>query len=238
MIDLFFVFFCLVKIIFLAFALKKYEYFCRIKSKKDLNTEDFLMQYGYSRVSTKEQHSDRQFSALTAAGVEPKNIFTDKISGKDFERPQYKKLLKKLKSGDRLIVKSLDRLGRNYKEIVEQWQIITKDLGADIIILDMPLLNTTIYRDLLGTLISDMVLQILSFVAQNEREVMLTRQAEGIVEAKKRGVKFGRPKKTVPSDFAKIKKDYLSKKISSRKAAEKLHISQTTFFNWLNFGDI
>ena len=192
-----------------------------------------MQKYGYIRVSTKDQHSDRQFFALTEAGVSANNIFTDKISGRDFERPHYKKLLRKLKSGDRLIIKSIDRLGRNYKEIMQQWQIITKNLCADIIVLDMPLLDTTNNRDLLGTFISDVVLQILSFVAQNEHEIMLMRQAEGIVEAKKRGVKFGRPKIDPPSGFAEIKKDYQEKKISSRRAAKLLNVSQFTFLGWL-----
>ena len=189
--------------------------------------------YGYIRVSTKDQHSDRQFFALTDAGVITKNIYIDKISGKDFERPHYKKLLKKLKSGDRLYIKSIDRLGRNYKEIMEQWQAITKTLQTDIIVLDMPLLDTTINRDLLGTFISDVVLQILSFVAQNEREIMLLRQAEGIAEAKKRGVKFGRPKIIKPPGFADVKKDYQTKKFSSRRAAEFLNVSQFTFLRWI-----
>lgn len=189
--------------------------------------------YGYIRVSTKEQHSDRQFSALTAAGVLEKNIFTDKISGKDFKRPQYKRLLRKLKPGDRLIIKSLDRLGRNYKEVTEQWQIITKEIRADITVLDMSLLDTANKRDLLGTFISDIVLQILSFVAQNERDVMLSRQAEGIIEAKKRGVQFGRPKLNPPPDFPEIKGKYKEKIISSRKAAELLNVSQYTFLNWI-----
>ena len=190
--------------------------------------------YGYVRVSTKDQHSDRQFFALSESGIIAKNIYTDKISGKDFERPHYKKLLKKLKSGDRLYIKSIDRLGRNYKEIMEQWQIITKTLQADIIVLDMPLLDTTINRDLLGTFISDVVLQILSFVAQNEREIMLLRQSEGIAEAKKRGVKFGRPIIIKPPGFEEIKKEYQAKKFSSRRAAELLNVSQTTFLRWLN----
>jgi len=188
---------------------------------------------GYIRVSTKEQHSDRQFSALTQAGVPPDNIFTDKLSGKDFQRPQYKRLLRKLKSGDKLVIKSLDRLGRDYKEIVEQWAVITKNLRADITVLDMPLLDTANNRDLLGTFISDIVLQILSFVAQNEREIMLSRQAEGIIEAKKRGVQFGRPRKRPPPNFAEIKHKYQAKKISSRQAAHLLNISQATFLNWI-----
>ena len=189
--------------------------------------------YGYARCSTKEQHADRQLFALKEAGVLAQNIFTDKLSGKDFKRPQYKRLLKKLKSGDRLIIKSIDRLGRNYEEIMEQWKIITKNLCADVIVLDMPLLDTTNNRDLLGTFISDVVLQILSFVAQNEREIILTRQAEGIVEAKKRGVKFGRPKIPKPPEFARIKKAYQKGTISSRKAAGHLNVSYNTFLRWL-----
>jgi len=192
-----------------------------------------MQTYGYIRVSTKEQYSDRQIYALTEAGVSAKNIYTDKMSGKDFHRPQYKRLLKKLKPGDRLIMKSIDRLGRNYKEIMEQWQIITKSLKAHITVLDMPLLDTTKHRDLLGTFISDIVLQILSFVAQNEREILLSRQAEGIIEAKKRGVKFGRPKIPLPSNFTEIKLDYQTKRISSRKAAKLVNVSQRTFLNWI-----
>jgi DNA invertase Pin-like site-specific DNA recombinase len=188
--------------------------------------------YGYIRISTKEQHTDRQFFALKEAGVPEEKIFADKLSGKNFERPQYKRLLKKLKPGDKLYIKSIDRLGRDYKEIMEHWQAITKDLCADIIVLDMPLLDTTVNRDLLGTFISDIVLQILSFVSQNERELMLLRQAEGIAEAKKRGVKFGRPGLTQPPDFEYIKREYQSKKLSSRKAAGLLKISQNTFLRW------
>ena len=189
--------------------------------------------YGYARVSTKEQHSDRQFHALTGAGVPEENIFTDKLSGKDFKRPKYRRLLKKLKQDDRLIIKSIDRLGRDYKEIMEQWKIITKDRRADITVLDMPLLDTTNRRDLLGTLISDIVLQILSFVAQNERETMLLRQSEGIAAAKLRGVQFGRPKKRPPPEFAEIECKYHAKQITSRQAAKRLNISQRTFLKWL-----
>jgi len=190
--------------------------------------------YGYTRVSTKEQHTDRQICALISAGVAEKNLYTDKLSGKDFERPQYKRLLKRLKTGDLLIIKSIDRLGRNYKEIMEQWQIITKNLCVDIIVLDMPLLDTTKYRDLLGTFISDIVLQILSFVAQNERDNILSRQAEGIIEAKKRGVVFGRPPIAPPLDFPEIKKKYQAGKISSRTAAELSGVSQRTVLKWIN----
>ena len=191
-----------------------------------------MQTYGYIRVSTKEQHTDRQITAMIKAGVVEKNIFMDKVSGKNFERPKYKRLIKKLRVGDRLIIKSIDRLGRNYKEILEQWQLITKNLCADIIVVDMPLLDTTKYRDLLGTFISDIVLQILSFVAQNEREMTLSRQAEGIIEAKKRGVKFGRPKIILPSNFMEVYSDYQEKKISSRKAANLLAVSQRTFLKW------
>ena len=191
------------------------------------------MLYGYIRVSTKDQHTDRQVTAMVKAGVEESNIFIEKLSGKDFKRPQYKKLIKKLKSGDILIIKSIDRLGRNYKEILEQWRIITKKICADIIVIDMPLLDTTKFRDLLGTLISDIVLQMLSYVAQNERETLLARQAEGIAEAKKRGVRFGRPKIEKPPDFAAVKSDYRAGEFSSQTAAELLNVSQRTFLKWL-----
>ena len=189
--------------------------------------------YGYIRVSTREQHSDRQFQALTEAGVAAKNMFTDKISGKDFQRPQYRRLLKKLKPGDTLIVKSIDRLGRDYGEILEQWRIITKKIQADIVVLDIPLLDTRRKeRDLTGTFVADLVLQILSYVAQNEREMMLLRQAEGIAEAKKRGVRFGRPETEKPKNFSKVNKDYQAKKISARKSAELLNVSPNTFLKW------
>jgi len=191
-----------------------------------------MQTYGYCRISTEKQHCDRQFHALIAAGVPPENIFTDKLSGKDFERPNYKRLLRKLKRGDRLIITALDRLGREYTEMIEQWRHITKDLHADITVLDMSLLDTTNRKDLLGTFITDIVLQILSYVAQNERETMLTRQAEGIAAARKRGVKFGRPPKPPPSDFDRLKQDYQAKQISSRKAAKLLNVSQCTFLNW------
>ena len=189
--------------------------------------------HGYIRVSTKEQNIDRQAEALIKAGVLKENIYIDMVSGKNFNRPQYKRLLKRSKSGDVLIIKSIDRLGRNYKEIMEQWAVITKNMSVDIIVLDMPLLDTTKYRDLLGTFISDIVLQILSFVAENERDNILSRQAEGIIEAKKRGVKFGRPPITKPPDFIQIKNDYQAKKISSRKASNLLDVSQKTFLKWV-----
>ena len=160
--------------------------------------------YGYIRVSTKEQNEDRQMIALREVGVPEKNIFMDKQSGKDFNRPQYRKLLRKLKKDDLLYIKSIDRLGRNYEEILQQWRYITKDKGIDIVVLDMPLLDTRRGKDLMGTFLSDIVLQVLSFVAENERTNIRQRQAEGIAAAKARGVRFGRPEKEIPDDFEEI----------------------------------
>ena len=157
--------------------------------------------YGYIRVSTGDQNTARQFAALQKLEISKKNLFVDKQSGKDFERPAYKKLVKKLQEGDLLYIKSIDRLGRNYEEIQEQWRILTKEKKIDIVVLDMSLLDTRNGKDLLGTFISDVVLQILSFVAQNERENIHTRQAEGIAEAKAKGVKFGRPEMPLPDNF-------------------------------------
>lgn len=160
--------------------------------------------YGYIRVSTKEQNEDRQMIALREVGVPEKNIFMDKQSGKDFNRPQYRKLLRKLKKDDLLYIKSIDRLGRNYEEILQQWRYLTKDKGIDIVVLDMPLLDTRRGKDLMGTFLSDIVLQVLSFVAENERTNIRQRQAEGIAAAKARGVRFGRPEKEIPADFEEI----------------------------------
>ena len=154
--------------------------------------------YGYVRVSTREQNVERQLIALEKAGIHKKKIFIDRQSGKDFERPAYQKMMKKLRKGDIVVTKSIDRLGRNYEEIKEQWRIITKEIGADIMIQDMPLLDTTKSRDLLGNFISDVVLQLLSFVAENERNNIRTRQAEGIAAARKRGVRFGKPAIPMP----------------------------------------
>ena len=162
------------------------------------------MEYGYVRVSSLDQNEDRQMTALQDAAVPEKNIFTDKQSGKDFERPGYQKLTEVLKEGDILYILSIDRLGRNYEEIQKQWRILTKETGIDICVLDMPLLDTRNGKDLMGTFIADLVLQILSFVAQSERENIRKRQSEGIAVAKARGVRFGRPKKEVPDDFGKI----------------------------------
>ena len=160
--------------------------------------------YGYVRVSSVEQNEDRQMIALENVGVSKRNIFTDKQSGKDFERGQYKRLLKKLKPGDLLYILSIDRLGRNYIEIQEQWRVLTKEKGIDIGVIDMPILDTRKGKDLMGTFIADLVLQILSFVAQTERENIRSRQAQGIAAAKKRGVKFGRPKKELPTNFKSV----------------------------------
>lgn len=189
--------------------------------------------YGYVRVSTKEQNEDRQMIALNAAGVERKNIFMDKLSGKDFNRPQYQKMIRSVKKGDVIIVKSIDRLGRDYDEIIEQWRKITKKIEADIVVLDMPLLDTRRKgKDLTGTFIADLVLQILSYVAQTERENIKQRQMEGIKAARLRGVKFGRPRLSVPEDFEKICLLWKEGSISSRKAADVLSISQSTFIRW------
>ena len=157
--------------------------------------------YGYIRVSTREQNEDRQMIALRELAVPERNIFIDKQSGKDFERPQYKKLLRKMKKDDLLCIKSIDRLGRNYEEILAQWRILTKDKGIDIMVLDMPLLDTRRGKDLMGTFLSDIVLQVLSFVAENERINIRQRQAEGIAAAKAIGVRFGRPPKPLPGNF-------------------------------------
>ncbi len=157
--------------------------------------------YGYVRVSSTDQNEDRQMAAMSEIDVPPENIYTDKLSGKDFEHPRYKEMVRKLKAGDLLYILSIDRLGRNYEEIQNQWRIITKEKRADICVIDMPLLDTRQGKDLMGTFIADLVLQILSFVAQNERENIKKRQAERIASAKDKGVLFGRPAKDVPNDF-------------------------------------
>ncbi|MBQ8208743.1 MAG: recombinase family protein [Clostridia bacterium] len=186
--------------------------------------------YGYIRVSTREQNEDRQLIALNEIGVEEKCIFTDKQSGKDFERPQYKKLLRKLKKDDLLYIKSIDRLGRNYEEILQQWRILTKEKGIDIVVLDMPLLDTRRGKDLMGTFLSDIVLQVLSFVAENERINIRQRQAEGIAAAKKRGIKFGRPPSPVPDNFYDIHKAWREKKLTLREAASACEMPIGTFY--------
>lgn len=191
--------------------------------------------YGYIRVSTKDQNEDRQKIALAQFPVPSENIFMDKLSGKDFNRPQYKRLVKKLRKGDMLVIKSIDRLGRNYEEILNQWRIITKEKMADVVVLDMPLLDTRqTGRNLTGTFVADLVLQILSYVAQTERENIKQRQMEGIAAAKMRGVRFGRPRKNVPVDFYSIKLEWEDKKVSSREAARRLGVSQDTFLRWVH----
>lgn len=189
--------------------------------------------YGYIRVSTKEQNEDRQLIAMDGFGVDRDNIFLDKQSGKDFERPKYKKLLRKLKRDDTLIVKSIDRLGRNYAEILEQWRIITKEKQSAIVVLDMPLLDTRKGRDLTGTLIADIVLQLLSYVAETERVNIRQRQAEGIAAAMARGVRFGRKPLIPPGEFYGLREKYLQHEISSGEACKQLAISRSTFLRWM-----
>ncbi len=189
-------------------------------------------EYGYVRVSTKEQNESRQILAMEEYGIKAECLVVEKQSGKNFERPKYKHLMKKLKAGDTLIIKSIDRLGRNYDEILEQWRYITKEKKAAVVVLDMPLLNTARDRDLTGILISDIVLQLLSYVAQTEREFIRQRQAEGIAAARKRGVKFGRPRMAVPEEFHQMQKQWEQKTISSREAARRIGIAQNTFLRW------
>ena len=185
--------------------------------------------YGYVRVSTKEQNEDRQLIALHDFGVLQKNIYMDKQSGKDFNRPQYKKLLKKIKPGDLLYIKSIDRLGRNYEEIQNQWRIITKEKSTDIYVIDMPLLDTRRGKDLLGTFISDLVLQLLSFVAKNERTSIKQRQAEGIAAAKAKGIRFGRPPKPLPDSFHDAFHRWKQGEITGTDAAKECGMPLSTF---------
>lgn len=187
------------------------------------------MIYGYARVSTQEQNEDRQMIALSRAQVPERNIFIDKQSGKDFNRRYYQKMLRKLRPDDLLYIKSIDRLGRNYEEIQEQWRILTKVKKIDIVVIDMPLLDTRRGKDLMGTFLSDIVLQVLSFVAENERANIRQRQAEGIAAAKARGVRFGRPLKPVPDNFELICRRWLRGEISGTEAAEACGMPLTTF---------
>ena len=188
------------------------------------------MTYGYIRVSSTDQNEDRQKIAMDAKSVPRKNIFMDKQSGKDFERPQYRRLVRKLKRGDLLYLLSIDRLGRNYKEVQEQWRILTKDKGVDICVIDMPLLDTRTAKDLMGTFIADLVLQILSFVAENERANIKKRQAQGIAAAKARGVRFGRPEKPVPKNFVDIVRQWERHEISTPEALRLCDMSRPTFY--------
>lgn len=186
--------------------------------------------YGYMRVSSKEQNEDRQKIALTEMGVPENNIYMDKQSGKDFERTQYKRLLRKLNENSVLYIKSIDRLGRNYGELNEQWRIITKEKKADIVVIDMPLLDTRREKNLLGTFISDVVLALLSYVAENERTNIKQRQAEGIAAAKARGVKFGRPPLPIPENFYQMHKDWRAGKITIEEAAKACNMCPKTFY--------
>lgn len=186
---------------------------------------------GYVRVSTRDQNEERQIIAMEEAGVPRRAIYIDKQSGKDFERPAYQRMLRQLKDGDTLYIKSIDRFGRNYEEIIEQWRLLTQK-GVGIVVLDMPILNTSKDRDLTGRLISDIVLQLLSYVAQTEREFIRQRQAEGIAAAQARGVHFGRKQMERPTDLEYYAKAWTKGKISSRKAAAIMGISHTTFMRW------
>ena len=189
--------------------------------------------FGYVRVSSKDQCEDRQIIAMWEFGVKKQNIYMNKLSGKDFERPQYKRLIRRIRAGDAVVVKSIDRLGRNYVEIQEQWRYITKVRRADIVVLDMPLLDTRQNdRDLTGTFVADLVLQIRCYVAQVERENTRRRQAEGIAAAKERGVRFGREKLPVPDDFYPLWESYIRRDISARAAAKTLGVAHSTFLNW------
>ena len=189
--------------------------------------------YGYIRVSSTDQNEDRQVRAMRAAGVPERHIFMDKQSGKDFDRPQYKQLVEQLKADDLLYILSIDRLGRSYEEIQEQWRILTKETGVDICVIDMPLLDTRQGKDLMGTFIADLVLQILSFVAQNERESIRQRQEQGIAAAKARGVRFGRPAVEPPENFNSVVTDWEKKRISFHQALHLCGMSEATFYRRL-----
>lgn len=195
--------------------------------------KQFFLQpsYGYIRVSTRDQNEDRQLIALRELKIPEKNIFMDKQSGKDFNRPQYKRLVRKLKKDDLLYIKSIDRLGRNYAEILEQWRLLTQTKGIDIVVLDMPLLDTRRGKDLMGTFLSDIVLQVLSFVAENERTNIRQRQAEGIAAAKARGVKFGRPPRPLPDNFYEVHKAWRAKRLSLKQAAQACDLPVGTFYS-------
>jgi DNA invertase Pin-like site-specific DNA recombinase len=189
--------------------------------------------FGYVRVSSTDQNEDRQMIALQGKDIPKGNIYMDKQSGKNFDRPNYKRMVRRMRSGDLLYILSIDRLGRNYKEIQEQWRILTQDKGIDICVLDMPLLDTRQGKDLMGTFIADLVLQILSFVAQSERENIRKRQAEGIAAAKARGVQFGRPGKDVPDNFPQLVRQWEQKKTSLGEVLETCGMSESTFYRRL-----
>ena len=189
--------------------------------------------YGYARVSARDQNLDRQMDALAAFGVSGERVFADRASGRDFERPEYQRLLGALRRGDVVVVKSIDRFGRNYEEILEEWRRITRGAGCSIVVLDMPLLDTREDRGVTGRLISDIVLQLLAYVAEKERDFIRQRQAEGIAAAQERGVRFGRPPKKRPRSYAATKRAYLSGTITKKEAAGRLRVSPTTFEKWL-----
>ncbi len=186
--------------------------------------------FGYVRVSSQEQNEDRQLISMEQAGVPNNNIYIDKQSGKDFNRPNYKRLMKKLRSGDMLFIKSIDRLGRNYEEILNQWRIITKEKSVDVVVIDMPLLDTRHEKNLLGTFISDIVLQLLSYVSETERTNIKQRQAEGIAAAKKRGVKFGRPIKEMPPNFGELITQWEKKELTMQEIMKTYDMSESTFY--------
>lgn len=190
------------------------------------------MNYGYVRVSTRDQNEDRQLIAMEKLDIPKKNLFIEKQSGKDFERPQYLRMVRKMKKGDLLYISSLDRLGRNYEEIQKQWKSLTKEKGVDICVLDMPILDTRPYKDLLGTFVSDLFLTVLSFVAQNERDNIRKRQAEGIAAAKARGVKFGRERIALPDEFNDAKAKLLSGLLTVDEAAEYCGMKRSTFYKY------
>lgn len=185
--------------------------------------------YGYVRVSTKDQNEGRQMIAMEEMGVSKENIYMDKLSGKDFNRPEYKKLIRRIKENDTIFIKSIDRLGRNYEEIIEQWRIITKEKRADIVVIDMPLLDTRRGKDLMGTFLADIVLALLSYVAENERKNIKQRQREGIDAAKARGVKFGRPAEELPTNFREVYQRWATQDISLTTAAKLLNMPISTF---------
>lgn len=189
--------------------------------------------YGYVRVSSADQNEDRQMIEMERVGVPPENIFIDKQSGKNFDRPNYKRLVRRLKEGDLLYILSIDRLGRNYEEIQNQWRILTKEKGIDIVVIDMQLLDTRQGKDLMGTFIADLVLQILSFVAQSEREKIRERQEQGIAAAKARGVRFGRPEKEVPDDFDQLVKEWEKKQLPLPELLRRCDMSEATFYRKL-----
>lgn len=190
-----------------------------------------MARYGYIRVSSKEQNDDRQVIALSGEDIPEENLYTDRQSGKDFKRPAYRKMVRKMKKDDILYIKSIDRLGRNYTEILDQWRILTKEKEVDIVVLDMPLLDTRRGKDLVGTFLSDIVLQLLSFVAENERVSIRQRQAEGIAAAKAKGVKLGRPPLPLPDNFYEAHKAWRNGSISLKQAADMCGLPKGTFYD-------